>query len=115
MFVEIRNLKEGDKFRWNDYDCEIVKYENLPDKLKDAFGVFSVFDDVYFRASGYRNALDGTEYDGLRPNEMVEITSVASQNTPKNNDGRAVCFWCPNTNTQKRGGGMYDVCPKCGR
>jgi hypothetical protein len=33
---------------------------------------------------------------------------------PKNNDGRMECFWC-NVPTQKRGGGMYDVCPKCGR
>ena len=34
---------------------------------------------------------------------------------PRNNDGRTECFWCPGTRTQKRGGGMYDVCPKCGR
>ena len=45
--------------------------------------------------------------------ELVERKTVSS--APRNNDGRAVCFWCPNTNTQKRGGGLYDVCPKCGK
>ena len=34
---------------------------------------------------------------------------------PKNNDGRIECFWCPGTKTDKRGGGMYDICPKCRR
>ena len=33
---------------------------------------------------------------------------------PRNNDGRMECFWC-RVPTQKRGGGMYDVCPKCSR
>lgn len=33
---------------------------------------------------------------------------------PRNNDGRRECFWC-HISTAKRGGGMYDVCPKCGR
>jgi len=33
---------------------------------------------------------------------------------PKNNDGRLSCFWC-SIPTAKRGGGMYDVCPRCGR
>ena len=33
---------------------------------------------------------------------------------PKNNDGRDTCFWC-RIPTAKRGGGAYDVCPKCGR
>jgi len=33
---------------------------------------------------------------------------------PRNNDGRSECFWC-HVPTGKRGGGAYDVCPKCGR
>jgi hypothetical protein len=40
----------------------------------------------------------------------VSIPVVA----PRNNDGRNSCFWC-SVSTQKRGGGIYDVCPKCGR
>jgi hypothetical protein len=40
---------------------------------------------------------------------------VAQAQEPKNNDGRAECFWCPGVATAKRGGGQYDVCPKCGR
>lgn len=42
------------------------------------------------------------------------IDSIISIPTPRNNDGRAICFWC-NVPTQKRGGGLYDVCPKCGK
>jgi len=34
---------------------------------------------------------------------------------PRNNDGRQECFWCSGMKTSKRGGGMYDVCSKCGR
>ena len=34
---------------------------------------------------------------------------------PRNNDGRSECFWCPGVQTEKRGGGAYDLCPKCGR
>lgn len=33
---------------------------------------------------------------------------------PRNNDGRATCFWC-SAPTRKAGGGAYDVCSKCGR
>jgi len=32
---------------------------------------------------------------------------------PRNNDGRQECFWCFGTKTERRGGGMYDVCPRC--
>ena len=52
--------------------------------------------------------------DGVSGTVAV-LSKTQFQNGPRNNDGSAVCFWCPNTNTQKRGGGMYDVCPKCGR
>ena len=40
---------------------------------------------------------------------------MSDESEPKNNDGRMECFWCSGTKTQKRGGGRYDVCPKCGR
>jgi hypothetical protein len=34
---------------------------------------------------------------------------------PRNNDGRALCWWCSGVPTEKRGGGAYDLCPDCGR
>ena len=37
-----------------------------------------------------------------------------SRAEPRNNDGRVECFWC-HVPTGKRGGGTYDICPKCGR
>jgi len=42
------------------------------------------------------------------------IRPAVKENEPKNNDGRTNCFWC-NLSTEKRGGGQYDVCPKCGK
>lgn len=44
----------------------------------------------------------------------VAATKSSSSSAPRNNDGRGECFWCQ-VPTAKRGGGMYDVCPKCGR
>ena len=41
------------------------------------------------------------------------IVSKSIGPIPRNNDGRAECFWC-HLPTQKRGGGLYDVCPSCG-
>jgi len=43
-----------------------------------------------------------------------ETNSKPLGSEPRNNDGRESCFWC-SIPTAKRGGGMYDVCPKCGR
>jgi hypothetical protein len=40
------------------------------------------------------------------------FVKVELENVPKNNDGRSECFWCQ-CKTNKRGGGMYDVCPQC--
>lgn len=42
------------------------------------------------------------------------INPIKSIQEPKNNDGRITCFWC-NISTQKRGNGVYDICPKCGK
>jgi hypothetical protein len=46
--------------------------------------------------------------------DVVRVSSIDSSISPRNNDGRSKCFWC-NMPTQKRGGGIYDVCPKCGK
>ena len=45
---------------------------------------------------------------------FVPVGSSISIIAPRNNDGRSNCFWC-HIATQKRGGGIYDVCPTCGR
>jgi len=44
---------------------------------------------------------------------FLSVSSAGSE--PRNNDGRQECFWCAGIKTQKRGGGLYDVCPKCGK
>lgn len=47
---------------------------------------------------------------------MFDINNINNKAdvVPRNNDGRNICYWC-NIPTQLRGGGMYNVCPKCGR
>jgi len=118
METQIKNLKKGDKFKWkanmlskypNGVIGEVIDFEDLPERERRKWAGWN---DIWFRSADWEY-----EYDGLVPEEMVELISspVASQNEPKNNDGRAACFWCPKTNTQKRGNGAYDVCPKCGR
>ena len=42
------------------------------------------------------------------------LETVSAGMIPRNNDGRNTCFWC-HIPTAKRGGGAYDLCPKCGR
>lgn len=43
-----------------------------------------------------------------------ELYTESVNEPPRNNDGLSMCYWC-NVPTQKRGGGAYDVCPKCER
>jgi hypothetical protein len=86
--------------------------------------------------SKYMDQLDGTEHvtDHPDPSEpwvrlkgiswkfamdWLEVVSAdatvsSGSGAPRNNDGRSECFWC-HVQTAKRGGGTYDVCPKCGR
>ena len=54
------------------------------------------------------------ELKGAAPLFVLVGDGVASDPGPRNNDGRGSCFWCK-VPTVKRGGGMYDICPKCGR
>lgn len=42
------------------------------------------------------------------------VTENTHVEAPRNNDGRLMCYWC-NIPTQLRGGGMYNVCPRCGK
>jgi len=109
MVIEIKNLKKGDKFKWYEKIVEVCNFEDLP---KD----YSIYHEKHKADYIWFKYQDG-ECNGLTPNTKVEVISSApimSQNAPRNNDGRTTCFWC-NINTQKRGGGLYDVCPKCGR
>jgi hypothetical protein len=41
-------------------------------------------------------------------------TTVSTVALPKNNDGRSECAFCGGP-TRKAGGGIYDICTKCGR
>ena len=60
------------------------------------------------------------QMDGGYPPHMFRAVPApdncprVSSAEPRNNDGRESCFWC-SVPTAKRGGGAYDVCPKCGR
>jgi hypothetical protein len=55
-------------------------------------------------------------YSATKVVEYLESLMMrTSVSTPRNNDGRSECFWCSGVKTQKRGGGAYDVCPKCQR
>jgi len=45
---------------------------------------------------------------------LEELPTLGLEAIPRNNDGRNTCFWC-HIPTDKRGSGMYDICPKCGR
>lgn len=112
MFVDIAKLNRGDKFSLGGIKYKVIDFDDLPEHKKREWD-YCRENYIFVKCPGY---FDG--YEGLIPGTEVEIfsaTEAVIANAPKNNDGRVVCFWCPNTNTQKRGGGMYDVCPKCGR
>ena len=53
--------------------------------------------------------------DDDEPTLIWHVGSTKFAVEPRNNDGRSECFWCPGVRTEKRGGGAYDLCPKCGR
>jgi hypothetical protein len=109
--------EEGFISRFPDYDKEqlkITKVEYIPFKTSKHITFFSTSRNI-------------TDIISLEPNGTVAgPTSQRMAETivfqgwedvlePRNNDGRGECFWCPRTKTNKRGGGLYDVCPKCGR
>lgn len=53
-------------------------------------------------------------FEYIESTEIVEETCISVGPSPKNNDGRATCFWHPNIKTVKRGDlGQYDCCPEC--
>jgi len=58
----------------------------------------------------YNMLRNGWCYSG----ELLRSGVKVAQESPRNNDGRSECFWC-HIPTGKRGGGAYDICPKCGR
>lgn len=74
--------------------------------------------DIYpsNKGGGMKINADGTGLCSKLPMLiLVENCSVQqSIPAPRNNDGRTTCFWC-NVPTQLRGGGAYNVCPKCGK
>lgn len=45
---------------------------------------------------------------------ILKYNGSISSNEPRNNDGRTTCYWC-GMRTEKRGMGLYDLCPKCQR
>jgi len=48
----------------------------------------------------------------MSQNEVT--TTVSTTALSKNNDGRSECAFCGGP-TRKAGGGIYDICTKCGR
>lgn len=111
MKVNVNTLKIGDKFKWGGHFGEVINFDGITDFMKKKYNNIKN-DVVWVKMVGYINGVDKSEFEGFKDGEMVEL--IASGPEPRNNDGRAICFWC-NINTQKRGGGLYDVCPKCGR
>ena len=112
--VRINSLKVGDKFKYQECEAEIIVFEDMSEQMKKEFhGQKNKY--IWFKTEGYRNAFNGDKYEGVQGNYEVELISSIgslSSTAPRNNDGRTTCFWCK-IPTQKRGGGMYDVCPKC--
>lgn len=54
-------------------------------------------------------------YGPCKGNSHYDIlTSNIQLGSPRNNDGRSICYWC-SVPTKKRGNGAYDVCPQCGK
>ena len=76
---------------------------------------FSYYSDVACRISYDIFTLFFEEKSNSDSSWKVLISSFPVISAPKNNDGRETCFWCAGEKTQKRGGGLYDICPKCGR
>jgi hypothetical protein len=76
---------------------------------------------VYFEGTWHSVGIwesDGRFYAspvGSPPLLLLTSDGIPSRPEPHNNDGRGECFWCPGIKTDKHGGGLYDVCPKCGR
>jgi hypothetical protein len=70
-----------------------------------------VSDYIVLRGAPFLFALEWLEELPTPGLTCVEVDLAVA---PKNNDGRSTCFWCC-VSTAKRGGGAYDVCPKCGR
>jgi len=53
---------------------------------------------------------------GYERYRFQEISTQEPKLEPKNNDGRAECFWCGAMTKRVLGiTSMYDICTKCGR
>jgi hypothetical protein len=72
------------------------------------------FDSPWVELQGLGQWSFAVEWLEVLPSDGRSASSGGGQVVPKNNDGRSECFWC-HVPTAKRGGGLYDVCPKCGR
>lgn len=62
---------------------------------------------------------DGYGYTSGKPMFILAIQPVTRLNItiselPRNNDGRTDCAFC-GAPTRKAGGGVYDICTKCGK
>ena len=125
-------MKVGDKVRIHPKVYDNFKGDSITQVSKDTiYEITKIYEDsLYLKpVSGEGIGKDGLPYDDT-PRGILDIWWIDKDinksfipigqeqksftNAPRNNDGRTTCFWC-NVSTEKRGGGMYDVCPKCGQ
>jgi hypothetical protein len=121
LFPVGAKVKRGPNWRWGNQDCD--EYGNqLIGTVADKDPIFAGLsgNSVWWINIGWSGRkIIGIFDDMTYPiSDIVlaeaENVSCSVSIAPKNNDGKNSCFWC-NVSTQKRGGGMYDVCPKCGK
>ena len=118
-------FKSGDRVNHQIYgSATVIDPRNLPLPLTNNIiggGMLQLIDKevvvVLLFDNGY--SVDYSPYFLASPTTCSFIeneigNSISSSIVPKNNDGLSDCFWC-HVATEKRGGGRYDVCPKCGR
>ena len=108
-------VKRGPDWEFHNQDCDengVQTIGTTTDRHPTDYGGIGWWIEVKW---------EGGDTNIYRVTDKKHIVLVSGEiinnnpSAPRNNDGRAVCFWCPNTNTQKRGGGVYDICPKCGK
>ena len=86
------------------------------------------YSDIYLQDKNGRKVAKSVDNNGIGvgsgkpifiyykdPASGITIGNIrAVRTTPCNNDGRSECAFC-GAPTRKAGGGMYDICTKCGK
>jgi len=104
--MEIGKLKIGDRVETDYYGIGIiVDWDKVPEEYKAQYEknqwIWAEMEEGEIKFIGF------TFYHSCRL-----LSKAIDENIPRNNDGRAECFWC-GTPTELRGGGNYNLCPKC--